>query len=65
MNTKWDMIGEQGLKFFGKMSATISHEINNALAIINENAGLLQDFTLMAGKRVPIDLDRLHTLGGK
>jgi len=65
MNAKWDMIGEQGLKFFGKMSATISHEINNALAIINENAGLLQDFTLMADKGMPIDPERLHTLGGK
>lgn len=65
MNTKWDMIGEQGLKFFGKMSATISHEINNALAIINENAGLLQDFTLMADKGIPLDPKRLNSLAGK
>ena len=65
MNTKWDMIGEQGLQFFGKMSATISHEINNALAIINENAGLLQDFTLMADKGMPLDPKRLNTLAGK
>ena len=65
MNTKWDMIGEQGLQFFGKMSATISHEINNALAIINENAGLLQDFTLMADKGIPLDPKRLNSLAGK
>jgi len=65
MNTKWDVIGEQGLQFFGKMSATISHEINNALAIINENAGLLQDFTLMADKGIPLDPKRLNSLAGK
>ena len=65
MKNKGDMIREQGLQFFGKISATISHEINNALAIINENAGLLQDFTLMAGKGTPIDPERLHTLAVK
>ena len=65
MNSKLDVIGEQGLQFFGKMSATISHEINNALAIINENAGLLQDFTLMADKGVPLDPKRLNSLAGK
>jgi C4-dicarboxylate-specific signal transduction histidine kinase len=65
MNSKRDMISEQGLQFFGKMSATISHEINNALAIINENAGLLQDFTLMADKGMPLDPERLNSLAGK
>jgi C4-dicarboxylate-specific signal transduction histidine kinase len=65
MNSKRDMIGEQGLQFFGKMSATISHEINNALAIINENAGLLQDFILMAEKGMPLDPERLNSLAGK
>jgi C4-dicarboxylate-specific signal transduction histidine kinase len=65
MNSKRDMISEQGLQFFGKMSATISHEINNSLAIINENAGLLQDFTLMADKGMPLDPERLNSLAGK
>jgi C4-dicarboxylate-specific signal transduction histidine kinase len=65
MNSNRDVIGEQGLQFFGKMSATISHEINNSLAIINENAGLLQDFTLMADKGMPLDPERLNSLAGK
>jgi len=65
MKTEGDTIGEQGLKFFGKIAATISHEINNALAIINENAGLLQDFTLMADKGIPLDPKRLNSLAGK
>ncbi len=48
-----------GLQFFGQISASISHEIKNVLAIINENAGLLEDLTLMAGRGKPIDPARL------
>jgi len=59
-----DVIGETGLRFFGKMSASISHEIKNVLAIINENAGLLEDLTLMADKGVAIDPERLKTMAG-
>ncbi|MDY6972811.1 MAG: histidine kinase dimerization/phospho-acceptor domain-containing protein [Thermodesulfobacteriota bacterium] len=58
-------VSESSLQFFGAMTASISHEINNVLAIINENAGLLEDFTLMADKGVPIDPERLKTLAGK
>lgn len=54
--------GQEGLKFFGKMSASISHEIKNVLAIINENAGLLEDLTLMADKGTPLDIDRLKNI---
>lgn len=57
-------VGETALRFFGKMSASISHEIKNVLAIINENAGLLEDFTLMAKKGIPLDPERLKKLSG-
>ena len=36
-------VQDGGLFFFGKMSASISHELKNVLAIINENAGLAED----------------------
>ena len=65
MGSDWDIIGKEGLQFFGKMSASISHEIKNVLAIINENAGLLEDFTLMAEKGRPIDMERFKTVAGK
>ncbi len=65
MNRKWDVIGSEGFKFMGKMNASISHEIKNVLAIINENAGLLEDFTLMAGKGQGLDPERLKSLAGK
>jgi C4-dicarboxylate-specific signal transduction histidine kinase len=62
MNVNWELIGDTGLQFFGKMSASISHEIKNALAVINENAGLLDDLTLMAEKGMPMDPARLKRL---
>jgi len=52
-------LGWMGVQFFGRMSASISHEIKNVLAIINENAGLLEDFALMAEKGMPLDPQRL------
>ncbi len=62
MGTKPDMIAETGLQFFGRISASISHEIKNVLAIVNENAGLLEDLTLMADRGKPIDPARLKTM---
>ncbi len=64
MHPKLEIIGETGLQFFGKMSASISHEMKNVLAIINENAGLLEDFVFMAEQGVSVDPERLKTLAG-
>lgn len=61
----WEVIAREGFQFFGKMSASISHEIKNALAIINENAGLLEDFMLLADQGRPIDPERLKSLAGQ
>jgi C4-dicarboxylate-specific signal transduction histidine kinase len=61
MSLNWEILGETGLHFFGKISASISHEIKNVMAIINENAGLLEDLTVMAEKGMPIDPQRLKT----
>ena len=65
MDQKPENTSEMGLQFFGRMSASISHEIKNVLAIINENAGLLEDFSLMADRGVPIDSGRLKTMAEK
>jgi C4-dicarboxylate-specific signal transduction histidine kinase len=62
MGDKLEIIGETGLQFFGKMTASISHEMKNVLAIINENAGLLEDFTLMAERGMAIETERLKRL---
>jgi signal transduction histidine kinase len=58
----YDVTGEAGLQFFGKMIASISHEIKNVLAVINENAGLLEDFILMEEKGVPLNPEKLKRI---
>ncbi len=65
MACKTDVIGEIGLQFFGKMSSSNFHEIKNVLAIINETAGLLEDFSLIAEKGIPLDPERLKVLAWK
>jgi C4-dicarboxylate-specific signal transduction histidine kinase len=54
------VLAEEGMRFFGKVSAVISHEVNNVLAIINENNGLLEDFIFMArDDERPLEPDRI------
>ena len=62
MGVKPDIFTETGLQFFGRISASISHEIKNVLAIVNENAGLLEDYTIVAGRGKPIDPERLGVM---
>jgi C4-dicarboxylate-specific signal transduction histidine kinase len=57
-----DMTEETGLKFFGAVTASISHEIKNRMAIINEQAGLLEDFVRMAEKGRELNPERLMRL---
>ncbi|MBC8209283.1 MAG: sensor histidine kinase [Desulfobulbaceae bacterium] len=64
MTDHWQTLGEEGIQFMGKMSASISHELKNVLAIINENAGLLNDFCLMAERGMEIDPERLARISG-
>ena len=64
MKGNWEVIGGTGLQFFGKMSASISHEIKNALATINESAGLLEDLSLRAEKGIPVEPERLKKQSG-
>lgn len=49
----------EDLRFFGTVSASVSHELKNVLAVVNEAAGLLEDLALMAGRGMPLDPERL------
>lgn len=64
MSEKIDALGAAGLSFYSKVSASISHEIKNSLAVLNESAGFLEDLTLMAKKGRDLDIGRLETLAG-
>jgi signal transduction histidine kinase len=65
MENGFNTIAGKGLGFFGKITASISHELKNSLAIINEKAGLLEDFALMANKGIPLDPERMESLAGQ
>jgi len=62
MSAKLEIVTESGLQFFGKMTASISHEIKNVLAIINENAGLLEDLALLSDRGAAIEPQRLKNM---
>jgi C4-dicarboxylate-specific signal transduction histidine kinase len=49
----------EGLTFFGRVSASISHELKNVLATISETAGLLGDLVELAGEGRKLNPDEL------
>jgi len=55
-------VSRSGMRFFGRMSASATHEIKNCLAIINESAGLLEDLSMMAEKKPPLSLARVNDI---
>ena len=57
-----NMVAEAGVRFFGSISASATHEIKNTLAIINESAGLLIDLSLMAQKGHLLSLERINDI---
>lgn len=61
MNRTAEFQNNDDLAFFGKINASISHELKNILAIISEAAGLLQDLTEMATEGQEIELEILKT----
>ncbi len=65
MVDRTDVGNASQLQFFGKMTASISHEIKNVMAIINESAGLMEDYSLMAEKGMPIDPERLKVVSDR
>jgi len=61
MNSLIDDKNNDDMAFFGKVNASISHELKNILAIISEAAGLLQDLTEMVARGQKIELEMLKT----
>lgn len=55
-------LADGGMRFFGKISASATHEIKNSLAIINESVGLLEDLSIMAKKGQPLSLRRINDI---
>ncbi len=53
---------DENLQFFGRIVASVSHEIKNVMAIINEKAGLLKDLSAMVERGIPLDPNRIAGL---
>lgn len=65
-HTVQEITDHYGPAYFGRMGASISHDIKNCLAIMNENAGLMSDHLMMAQKKgVPPDIERFSGIVGR
>jgi hypothetical protein len=56
-----ELFDYDSLAFFGRVNASISHELKNIMAIISETAGLLGDLSEMASTEAPVDPDILKS----
>lgn len=54
------LLRERGQAFFGSITASFSHEINNVMAIIGELAGLMEDLLRVADQGHPPQLERFR-----
>jgi phosphoglycerate-specific signal transduction histidine kinase len=52
-------MNQQEIAFMGRITASLSHEINNVLAIIKESAGLMDDILRLCPENVVPHQDRL------
>ena len=57
-----DRGGRGGLVFFGTLAASVTHELNNALSIIDQAGGLLGDLSAGATEGRTIDPRRVETV---
>jgi C4-dicarboxylate-specific signal transduction histidine kinase len=64
-DVKGTLLREKGFAFFGAITASLSHEINNVLATINELAGLMEDFFAAADGGGELDTKRLKNAAGR
>jgi len=55
----------ESLAFFGSITASVTHELTNVIAIINELTGLLDDMYYAAKQGQIIEGDRLGNLHGR
>ena len=53
------LLRAKGFGFFGAITASLSHEINNVFAIVNELSGLLDDFLQASEQGTPLKPERL------
>lgn len=58
-------IERAGLSFFGEVTAGVTHDIRNSLAILKEVAGLLADLAGAAGEGGSVSAERVRGFAGR
>jgi C4-dicarboxylate-specific signal transduction histidine kinase len=53
-----------GLAFFGAVTASVSHELNNVISIIDQTTGLVEDIVAAAERGAPISAEKLEQIVG-
>jgi signal transduction histidine kinase len=61
MNDTTEIQTNEDLAFFGRINASISHELKNIFAIISETSGLLADLVELAEKGNKADMEMFKT----
>ena len=59
------ILRETNMAFFGAVTASLSHEINNVFSIINELSGLLDDYMAAAEQGAPLNPQKLKGIAEK
>ena len=57
--------GRAGVSFFGEVTAGVTHEIRNSLAILKEISGLLSDLAEAEGEGGSVDAGRIKSLASR
>jgi C4-dicarboxylate-specific signal transduction histidine kinase len=60
-----DPVGKIDLNIFGAVTASVSHEIKNRMAVINEHAGLMEDRIHMAEMGSDMNIERMKQSASK
>ncbi len=56
------LLRERSLAFFGSITASVSHELNNVISILDQSAGLLGDLNAGARSGRPIPEEKLEKI---
>lgn len=56
------LLKEKSLAFFGAITASVSHELNNVVSIIQQTSGLLEDLLYSSQSGPPIENERLQRI---
>lgn len=58
-DTRDRALADEGLRFFGAITASVTHDLNNVIAITDQTSGLIQDMIVAEKSGTPLSIGRL------